>query len=389
MKIKFIIFYDTYYTELTFDPEGFEIWEFQKIVLEKLHLDRDRVICLIHDRGVLGRDIPFEESLYKLSYHPVVYVLINHFPKIEDIPFRDNHELFIDFLEDEDEENICDTYHQADRRDTHIESDDKCFEEPDEVYEKNEQERYPVFRTGQKRQSKKKKITRNISISDSNSSSSDNDSGEEENRRSERIIKKLDKSYPNVESSGINLAENRQERERRTTSQVNGSNLGQISNPMASIMSQFMNSVPITGSSSSIYLQMYGGGNRQGTNISAQGDNLLQSIMGLMTALGGLGDGPSVDSFLDILDNLEDVPVTLDMEAVNKLPVFKFKECRDKMEKLPEDQHSKCTICLEEFDNEDEVRMLFCKHVFHKDCVDKWLIERNVTCPLCRSDTRE
>jgi len=106
-----------------------------------------------------------------------------------------------------------------------------------------------------------------------------------------------------------------------------------------------------------------------------------------MGSLGGLSEGPSIDSFLSILDNLEDVPVTLDREAINKLPVFTFKECRDKMDKLH--QHSKCTICLEDFNDQDEVRMLFCKHIFHKICVDKWLTENNVTCPVCRSDTRE
>lgn len=44
-----------------------------------------------------------------------------------------------------------------------------------------------------------------------------------------------------------------------------------------------------------------------------------------------------------------------------------------------------CSICLEEFVEGEVCRILLrCKHVFHRDCVDKWL-PRHPHCPLCRS----
>ncbi|KAL3514036.1 hypothetical protein ACH5RR_026753 [Cinchona calisaya] len=43
-----------------------------------------------------------------------------------------------------------------------------------------------------------------------------------------------------------------------------------------------------------------------------------------------------------------------------------------------------CSICLCEFKEGDEARELLCKHVFHKNCLEKWLRGSHGTCPLCR-----
>ncbi|CAK8676630.1 unnamed protein product [Clavelina lepadiformis] len=43
---------------------------------------------------------------------------------------------------------------------------------------------------------------------------------------------------------------------------------------------------------------------------------------------------------------------------------------------------SLCAICLEEFVDGQELRVVPCSHEFHKRCVDPWLREK-LTCPLC------
>lgn len=43
--------------------------------------------------------------------------------------------------------------------------------------------------------------------------------------------------------------------------------------------------------------------------------------------------------------------------------------------------HGDCTICKDKLNSSSVT--LGCKHVFHKDCIDKWL-NRRVNCPLCR-----
>lgn len=47
---------------------------------------------------------------------------------------------------------------------------------------------------------------------------------------------------------------------------------------------------------------------------------------------------------------------------------------------------AECAVCLCEFERGEEVRELpSCRHVFHKDCIDGWILHNHRTCPLCRT----
>lgn len=50
--------------------------------------------------------------------------------------------------------------------------------------------------------------------------------------------------------------------------------------------------------------------------------------------------------------------------------------------------HLGCSICTEDFNKGEEVRVLPCNHKFHPVCVDPWLLNVSGTCPLCRIDLR-
>ncbi|KAF9585848.1 hypothetical protein BGW38_000446 [Lunasporangiospora selenospora] len=42
-----------------------------------------------------------------------------------------------------------------------------------------------------------------------------------------------------------------------------------------------------------------------------------------------------------------------------------------------------CAICLCDFEDGDELRHLYCDHLFHRNCVDRWLT-KNPVCPKCK-----
>ncbi|XP_073284938.1 uncharacterized protein [Primulina huaijiensis] len=69
-------------------------------------------------------------------------------------------------------------------------------------------------------------------------------------------------------------------------------------------------------------------------------------------------------------------------EVVESLPLKIF----SKLKRKPSDEAAQCYICLVEYEDGDSMRILPCRHEYHRACVDKWLKEIHRVCPLCRGD---
>ncbi|EER19102.1 conserved hypothetical protein, partial [Perkinsus marinus ATCC 50983] len=49
------------------------------------------------------------------------------------------------------------------------------------------------------------------------------------------------------------------------------------------------------------------------------------------------------------------------------------------------DSSSCCSVCLSSYQTDDVVTVLKCGHLFHDECVRKWIALAHVpACPLCR-----
>ncbi|XWS30344.1 hypothetical protein CRYUN_Cryun24cG0109100 [Craigia yunnanensis] len=70
---------------------------------------------------------------------------------------------------------------------------------------------------------------------------------------------------------------------------------------------------------------------------------------------------------------------SMSQDDVQKLPCYDF---------IAKDKGSSpvdCAVCLENFKTGEKCRLLpLCRHSFHAECVDSWLL-RNPICPVCRT----
>ncbi|KAL4618165.1 RING finger protein 150 isoform X1 [Arapaima gigas] len=66
-------------------------------------------------------------------------------------------------------------------------------------------------------------------------------------------------------------------------------------------------------------------------------------------------------------------------KAINKLQLRTVR----KGDKETDSDYDNCAVCIEGYKPNDVVRILPCRHLFHKHCVDPWLLDHR-TCPMCK-----
>ena len=69
----------------------------------------------------------------------------------------------------------------------------------------------------------------------------------------------------------------------------------------------------------------------------------------------------------------------LDEETIQNYPISKIKNVNE----LSENKKN-CLICLDEFKNGQKSINLPCTHIFHAECIKKWMKKENF-CPLCKN----
>jgi hypothetical protein len=95
----------------------------------------------------------------------------------------------------------------------------------------------------------------------------------------------------------------------------------------------------------------------------------------------------SYDTLLELGERIGDVKLErwamIAKEEVQKLPTFLFDPNKLSGKTELDDSERKCLICQCDYEPNEELRSLPCGHCFDRECVDKWLMTKEV-CPYCR-----
>ncbi|XP_052797995.1 E3 ubiquitin-protein ligase Arkadia-like [Mya arenaria] len=97
---------------------------------------------------------------------------------------------------------------------------------------------------------------------------------------------------------------------------------------------------------------------------------------------------PTYEELLHLEERLGNVNRGASQDVIEQYTLpHKYKKVKIINEDEEDDSNhmEKCTICLSEFENDEDVRRLPFMHLFHIVCVDQWL-GMNKKCPICRVD---
>lgn len=100
---------------------------------------------------------------------------------------------------------------------------------------------------------------------------------------------------------------------------------------------------------------------------------IFHSMNMTMNLLNNINDGIQTQPMNDIKN-------VINKEELDKLPVKSWTD-------LDKEKYKECPICLDDYEETSNVRILHCTHGFHLDCIDHWLTECSYKCPVCRDES--
>ena len=108
-----------------------------------------------------------------------------------------------------------------------------------------------------------------------------------------------------------------------------------------------------------------------------------------------INDESNEDNYDENSEEEENEEEENEEEENNDLHIFKLK--KDKfilnlnefqykhIKKYTKNKEKKCPICLLKYKGPDIIKEFPCNHIYHKNCILKWLKKSNI-CPLCKYD---
>lgn len=116
------------------------------------------------------------------------------------------------------------------------------------------------------------------------------------------------------------------------------------------------------------------------------------------------GNGPIPDTyedFINLMDRMGTVNRSATDQEIDSLPSHQYQNKTSKGRNSTADpsassssttnedkqQDDKCAICLGDYEPDEDVKNMPCGHMFHSECLGRWL-KINRTCPICKQSLR-
>ncbi|KAI9113727.1 hypothetical protein K1719_014978 [Acacia pycnantha] len=94
-------------------------------------------------------------------------------------------------------------------------------------------------------------------------------------------------------------------------------------------------------------------------------------------------DNMSYEQLLELGERIGDVNTGLKEDEIGRyIRKFKLSKFNETSKRQVD---NKCSICQEEYEADDEVGRLSCKHDYHFQCLRQWLAQKNC-CPVCKQE---
>ncbi|KAI5084018.1 hypothetical protein GOP47_0000187 [Adiantum capillus-veneris] len=96
-------------------------------------------------------------------------------------------------------------------------------------------------------------------------------------------------------------------------------------------------------------------------------------------------DNMTYEELLALEERIGNVSTGLDEEKVSMcIRESKYSSLDATVAAISQDSDVKCSVCQEEFVEEDELGRLDCGHGYHSGCIRQWLLQKN-ECPICKA----
>jgi len=89
-------------------------------------------------------------------------------------------------------------------------------------------------------------------------------------------------------------------------------------------------------------------------------------------------DNMTYEELLELEEKMGKVSRGFTKHQIDSIPIEKF------IQTSPSNQKT-CSVCHDDFQNNEKVKKLNCNHFYHNNCIDQWLAKEK-KCPLCMTD---